>query len=266
MTAVLDRSDGALRARLDEDAWASVLHGQRDLPRWAAALPATRRGTPTGDGDGRPVDEALFAAVALHEHALVEVEVAAATESHAVLASVWADALAGSALVRGLDVTPGAGPEGAMLRPGIEVSAFMAGRIVDEVMRLVPDAPAHVQVAAADVPEELTVAMGLALRTGDRTTVEALSAALGFDGPPPVLEQSIRTMSGNLTLTVRSVGRPDVSVATWLRCDAGWVELSRTADGIVRHVPRTRDDVAGTLVLDLSSRWTTALRVAGAPA
>lgn len=265
MSPALEPLEGALRARLDEPDWRVVSDGVADLPAWAQPLPADRAGErvePAAEPEA--VDPALRAAVGLRASALVEVEVAAAGGERAVLAVLWADARAGAALVRGVDVLPGGGPDAAVLRPGVEVSAFGVDRLLDEVLRLVPDAPVVVEATEAVVPEELTIALAQAIRTGDRSTVEALCAALGVPGPPAVVDAAVRGLSGNLTLTARSRGRDDVSAGTWLRCDAGWVELARTADGMIRHTPRTRDDIGRRLLSDLTGRMAAALRTAGA--
>ncbi|AEE47358.1 hypothetical protein [Cellulomonas fimi] len=265
MTAALHPLDGALRARLDEQDWAAARHDVEGLPAWAQVLPTTREGEPVdlalaADAE---VDAEVRAAVTLGASALVEVEVAAAGTERAVLAVAWTDGQACASLVRGVDVTPGAGAQGAVLRPGVEVSAFGVDALLDEVLRLLPDAPVLVEAAEAVVPEELTVALAQAIRTGDRSTVDALCAALGVPEPPPVVDAAVRGLSGTLTLSARSRGRDDVSVGTWLRCDAGWVELARTADGMIRHTPRSRDDIARVLLSDLTGRLSAALRAAG---
>lgn len=265
MTAALHPLDGALRARLDEQDWAAARRDVEGLPAWAQVLPATREGEPVdlARAADEVVDDEVRAAVTLGASALVEVEVAAAGSERAVLAVVWTDGQACASLVRGVDVTPGAGADGAVLRPGVEVSVFGVDGLLDEVLRLVPDAPVVVDAAPAVVPEELTVALAQAIRTGDRTTVDALNSALGVAETPPVVEAAVRGLSGNLTLTARSRGRDDVSVGTWLRCDAGWVELARTADGMIRHTPRSRDDIARVLLSDLTGRLSAALRATG---
>ncbi|QGQ18390.1 hypothetical protein GC089_02875 [Cellulomonas sp. JZ18] len=265
MTAALQPLDGALRARLDEPDWRVVSDGVPDLPTWSRPLPTTRAGDAAEPvEEPGAVDPALRAAVGLRASALVEVEVAAAGGERAVLAVLWADAHAGAALARGVDVVPRGGPDAAVLRPGVEVSAFDVDRLLDEVLRLVPDAPVVVPAAEAVVPEELTIGLAQAIRTGDRSTVEALCAALGVPEPPAVVDAAVRSLSGNLTLTARSRGRDDVSAGTWLRCDAGWVELVRTGDGMVRHTPRTREGIARRLLSDLTGRMAAALRTAGA--
>jgi hypothetical protein len=261
VTATLAPLDGALRARLDEREWAWASAGVDGLPGWAAVLPVDRDGSAVatpGGGAVDDVDPVLRGAVTAGGGALVAVEVTAASADRAVLAVLRAGARAGSGLARGVDVVPGAGPAGTTPRPGVEVSAFPVARLVDEVLRHVPPAPVRTTAGPATVPEELTVALALALRTGDRTTVDALCAELGADGPPAVVESVVRSTDGSLVVSVHSVGRTDVSVLSLLRCDAGWVELARTADEQVLHTPRSRQDIRTVLLHDLTGRFTSA--------
>lgn len=270
MSPVLAPLDGALRARLEEREWAAAGAGVPGLPGWAGVLPVDRDGSPVpppappaaGAAAPEGVDPVLRAAVEGGAAALVAVEVAAAAGDRALLAVLWSDAEAGSGLARGLDVVPGAGLAGTP-RPGVEVSAFPVSRLVDEVLRHVPDAPARVAAAPATVPEELTVALARAIRTGDTATVDALCAELGTDGPPAVVEAAVRGTDGSLVVSVASRGRADVSTLSLLRTDAGWVELTRTADGHVVHTPRSREDVRTALRYDLTGRFTTATTTEG---
>lgn len=287
----LEPLDGALRARLGEQEWAAASAGVTGLPGWAAVLPVDRDGSPVRpvdpdgsvepDPDATPVrgvpavdpdapatpaegvDPVLRAAVEGAGAAVVTVEVAAAAGDRALLAVLWSDTRAGSGLARGVDVVPGAGLAGTTPRPGVEVSAFPVERLVDEVLRHVPDAPVRVEAAPATVPEELTIALAQALRTGDSTTVDTLSAEIGTDGPPAVVEAAVRTMDGSLVVSVGSRGRQDVSTLSLLRCDAGWVELTRTADAQVVHTPRSREDVRTALLYDLTGRFTDAAESEG---
>lgn len=265
MSATLAPLDGALRARLGERDWAAASAGVAGLPGWAGVLPVDRDGSvvapagasgPAGGSDDP--DPVLRAAVAGAGAATVTIEVAAAAGDRALLAVLWCGAEAGSGLARGVDVVPGAGLEGTTPRPGVEVSAFPAARLVDELLRHVPDAPARVVAAPATLPEELTIALARAIRAGDTATVDALCAELGTDGPPPVVEAAVRGTDGSLDVSVGSRGRDDVSTLRLLRTGAGWVELTRTRDGHVVHTPRGREDVRAALLHDLTGRLATA--------
>lgn len=301
MPRTLEPLDGALRARLDERAWASASAGVPGLPGWATVLPRDRDGSPVAPvgpdgaaepdpdatpvrgvpvvdaptaavdadapggrpggvpaGDGEDVDPVLRAAVEGGGAAVVTIEVAAVAGDRALLAVLWSDTQAGSGLARGVDVVPGAGMRGTTPRPGVEVSAFPVERVVDEILRHVPEAPVRVAAAPATVPEELTIALAQALRTGDSTTVDTLSEEIGSAGPPAVVEAAVRTTDGSLVVSVGSRGRQDVSTLSLLRCDAGWVELTRTSDARIVHTPRTRADVRTALLYDLTGRFTAA--------
>jgi hypothetical protein len=268
VTRVLEPLEGALRARLDEHAWAAASAGVPGLPGWAGVLPVDRDGSPVASAAGvaapADVDPVLRAAVEGAGAAVVTIEVASVAGRRALLAVLWSDPRAGSGLARGVDVVPGAGLAGTTPRPGVEVSAFGVERLVDEVLRHVPEAPTRVETAPATVPEELTIALARAIRTGDATVRDTLSAELGGDGPPAVVEAAVRTVDGSLVVSVGSRGREDVSTLSLLRCDAGWVELTRTADAQVVHAPRTREDIRAALLYDLTGRFTAAPGVAGA--
>jgi hypothetical protein len=267
VTATLAPLDGGLRAPLRERDWAVASAGVPGLPGWAGALPVDRDGSavePGGAGGPDPVDPELRAAVEGANAALVTVEVATAAGERALLAVLWSDAEAGSGLARGVDVVPGAALAGTTPRPGVEVSAFPTSRLVDEVLRHVPAAPVRVAAAPATVPEELTIALAQAIRTGDTTTVDALCTELGTDGPPAVVEAAARGTDGSLVVSVASRGRTDVSTLSLLRTDAGWVELTRTADGQVAHTPRSREDVRAALLYDLTGRFAAAAASGGA--
>lgn len=271
MTATLAPQDGALRARLGEQDWAAASGGVPGLPGWAGVLPVDRDGSavaplpPPADDVEAPegVDPVLRAAVEGGAAALVAVEIAAAAGERALLAVLWSDAEAGSGLARGVDVVPDAGLAGTTPRPGVEVSAFPTSRLVDEVLRHVPAAPVRVAAAPATVPEDFTVALAQAVRTGDTTTVDALCAEIGTDGPPAVVEAAVRGTDGSLVVSVASRGRADVSTLSLLRTDAGWLELTRTTDGHVVHTPRIREDVRTALLHDLAGRFTTAATTEG---
>jgi hypothetical protein len=257
----LEDLDAGLRRRLSEPAWADALASvdHQPLPPWAAAIGGAAAPGPDATDGGLELGPALVEALCLRETATVEIEVTAVAADRGVLALLWTDGRVGAGIVRGVDARPDDGAAGATLRPGVEVSAFAVGSLVDEVIRLVPPAPATIAADAAVVPAELTIALGTALRRGDARLIEAVCRDLGLAQVPAVVDSAVRTMDGQLTLTVRSVGRTDVSAGSWLRCSAGWVELARTRDDQIRHTPRTVDDLAGTLRFELAGRLDAAL-------
>jgi hypothetical protein len=195
----------------------------------------------------------------LRRTALVEVEVTAVAKDRGILAMLWTDGRVGSAIVRGVDVDLQGSAPASRRRPGIEVSAFPVGSFLDEVLRLVPPASNTIHAAEAVIPEEFTIALGQALRRGDARLIAAVCQDLEVEKPPAVVDSVVRTMDGQLTLTARSRGRDDVTVVSLLRCSAGWVELTRTADDEIRHTPRTTDDIGRTLLFDVTGRLDDAL-------
>lgn len=261
MTALgLAPVDGGLRAHLTEAQWVSVVAAGLGADE-AAALPDWARPSAVA-AEPVELDEALAAAVRLRRTALVEIEVAAAVGARAVMAHLWTDGRVGASLVRGFDVRAQGDARATRLRPGVEVSAFGPGTLLDEVLRLVPPAaePDRSEVAEVTLPVELTVGFATALRRGDSRTVAAICADLGVERPPAVVESVVLTLDGNLVVSVRSRALTRVSALSWLHCDVGWVELLPTADEQVRHVPRRRADLERLLLSDLTGRLDTALR------
>lgn len=256
--------DQGTRIRLTEEQWAvaSALTDLAALPPWVGPAAGPPAG-PAGAAEPEPVelDDALAEALTLRSTALLEIEVAATAGDRGVLGVLWTDGSVGSALVRGVDVRREP-PAASRPRPGIEVSAFPASRLLPEVQRLVPEATNSVGAVTADVPLELSVALGRALREGNGPVVRALTAELGLAEPPAVVDALARTMDGSLVITARSVGRHDVSAGSWLRCAAGWVELLRVPGDVVRHRPVTREDVDRTVLHDVAGRLGRALRAA----
>lgn len=253
----MDRTDGVLRRRLAESEWAAVLGvSGASLPEWAA--PLVPPGGALVAADAVP-DDALREAVALE--GAVEVEVQAVAVRRGVLAVLRTDGVVGTAVVRGIDALPQGNATATRPRPGVEVSAFPVAALLDEVLRLVPDAP-ETDVPDAVVPVELSVALGRALREGRTQVVEALTADLGLEEPPAVVDSLARTLDGQLTVTVRSHGTDRTSIGSWLRCDAGWVELTPVRGEMLRHRVRTREDIGRTLLSDLTGRVDRALAAA----
>lgn len=272
-TLTLEPVDRGARCRLTEEQWAvaAALTDLAQLPVWARPLTALTDAEPTGAGPTdatadeakavQPVelDDALSEAIALRGTAILEIEVTAVAGDRGVLGVLWTDGTVGSALVRGVDVRRDGGTTASRPRPGVEVSAFGFPRLLDEVLRLVPEAPVTVEAGEADVPLEISVALARALREGNGPVVEALTADLELAEPPAIVDAVARTLDGSLVVTARSAGRADVSAGSWLRCDAGWVELARLPGDVVRHSPRTRADVGRTVLFDITGRVSTAL-------
>lgn len=252
-TMTLKEIDHGTRRRLTEEEWAGALRASDDpiLPEWAKPLIAA--------SSDLELDPALREAIRLRQSALVEVEVTAVAGGRAILAALWTDGRVGSAIVRGVDVDLAGGDPSSSMRPGIEVSAFPVRSFLDEVLRLVPPASNTINATQAVIPEEFTITLGQSLRHGDARMIAALCHDLGLEEPPAVVDSVVRTMDGQLTLTARSQGRDDVTVTSLLRCSAGWVELTRTADDQIRHTPKTTEDIGRTLLFDITGRLDDAL-------
>lgn len=252
----LQAMNQGMRCRFTEAEWSAATAGAGhvELPGWAQPLEGADRATDV------ELDEALSEAIALRGTAIVEVDLAAVGGGRGVLARLWSDGRVGSAVVRGVEVRSQGGTMATRARPGVEVSAFPVERLVDEAMRLVPEAAVTIDATEAIVPQEFTIALAAAVRVGDGRVVEAITGDLGLERVPPVIDAVTRTMDGSLTLTTRSSGRNDDSIGTWLRCSAGWVEIAPAPQGHVRHTPRTVNEIARMLVFDLAGRFDHVLR------
>lgn len=267
MTLELTDLDGALRVRLTEPQWRAISATAGELPDWAAPIEHSEpdaasddattdeTGADVGDAEDAPdvAGPALAAALGLRAAATLHVDVAVADGARGLLATLWTDGRTGAVVVRGLDLRREGRATATRRRAGVEVSAFPAGNLTAEVLRLVPPMPNRVDAVEAVVPEELTIGLAAALRTGDTATTEAVCAELGLESPPAVVAAAVGSLRGDLGITVRG-GRGPVTTGHWLACDAGWVELGRTPDGMIRHTPRTAADLAATLRFDLAGR------------
>lgn len=253
MTTVLVADGRAVRAHLDEEAWARavVSAGTPPLPGWASPRPDDG-GRPTGAGDAPEAEDGDVAeTLAVRGRSVLLVEVATTSGAAGVLGELATDLTTVSGVVRRLTVSAGAGPAGARALTGVEVSATTADHVVDEVLRLLPAVPEPGSLVEAEVDEELTVALGRALRTGDAPTVDAVCEDQGWPDVPEVLRALVQELVGSATVTVRRHGAGPV-VGRWMLTRRGWVELVPTPRRTVRHVPRTRDDIARSLVTALA--------------
>ena len=245
----------ARRARLEEGEWAALAaDSTAPLPDWAAPLPEV-------SPDPSPADALLGEALALRAAPALVVDVATSAGEIGLLAEVTTDLSGVVTLVRRLAVTPGA-PDATRRLGGVEVGATGASHLAAEIVRLLPDAPDTGGRHEVEVPEELTVALGRAMRTGDATTVEAVCADQGWSEVPAVLHAVVHGLRGSAVVTVRSPGRGPLA-AEWLLTETGWVELVLTDRATVRHVPRSRADIARTLTSALTRAASAALAQAG---
>ncbi len=242
-----------MRHHLDEQEWSMLTAGVVLPPHlpWIAPL------VPPDHGDAAiEPDAALLEAVQQHTHAVVEAQVATSFDGQALVGALWTDGVVGVALVRRMQAGGGSGTVAVV--PGIELSMFAVGDFAAELMRLVPElaqsAPSPASPPSLTVPEDLAFVLGRAIRSHDEPMTDAVCAELGMSQPPSLIDALVRTMRGNATVSMRSVGRDDVTCGSWLLCDAGWVELRRSADGAVRHTQLRRPDIADAVVFDVTAR------------
>ena len=262
MTALLpDR--GALRTRLDERAWAAAwaAAGEPEVAHWArprpedsaVAVAAETAGTAEAAEAGahRAPDDLLVDAVATRHRAVVTVEVASVAGRLGVLGELSTDLTTVLGVVRRLHVPVGATATGAGALPGVEVDTTSTSHLLDEVLRLLPPAPDPLDLEEVELVEEHTAAFGHALRTGDVATVDAVCAEQGWPAPPEVLVALVHELRGSAVVTIRRHGAGPL-VGQWMLTRRGYVELVRTPRATVRHVPRSRDDIARTLLTALT--------------
>lgn len=264
----LAREDGALRAQLSEDEWASVVGAARSagandlpgMPPWAEPARAGASTAPEGphresavrvartgpshvaDQGAVVVDDALLEA-ALLRAPILEIELATSHGQLGLLGVIRSDLTSASTVVRRVTTTPGGGPRATSLLEGIEVSAFPLDRLMDEVMRLVPDPGDVVTVAPAAIPMELSVALGAALRRGDREMVAAICADLRLGEAPEIVRSLVHSLTGSCAVTIRGAVEGPVSVGSWMLADCGWVEVAVDEEDIVHHRPLSRGDI-----------------------
>jgi hypothetical protein len=239
--------DGGLRMRVDEAEWRRLVRqsSRSLLPEWALPLPS-EEGNGPDDGPAEPVVEAI----ALLGSSPLEVQVASAFGTSALLGMLSTDLSAGAAIARRVGSTAA----GASLFPGIELSVMPLGRVVDEVMRLVPPEPDDVTAVLEpmELPTAVALALCAALRRGDQEMIDAICSDFDLAGPPAVIRSLTEALRGNLTITMRSSAIPGPGAATWLLGSSGWVQVAVTAAGTIAHTPCRRADVERVIVAELA--------------
>jgi hypothetical protein len=242
-----------MRHHFEEEEWSRLTAGlalPQHLP-WTAPL------MPPGEHDSTiEFDAATVEAVQLHTSALVEVQVATSFDGTALVGALWTDGAVGAALVR--RVRPGGSPGTVVAVPGLELSMFAVADFAAELMRLVPDladsGSSPTSAPSFTAPADLAFVLGRAIRSHDEPMTDAVCAELGMSRPPRLIDALVRTMRGNATVSIRSAGRDTATFGSWLLCNAGWVELSLSGDGDVRHTPRRRRAIADAVLFDVTSR------------
>ena len=247
---------GAMRVRLDEADWCAAYAGAGSPGFDGWATPRTLSGTTAVTGP--PPEERFVDLLRVRDRAPVVVTSATTSGASGVLAELATDLTSCVCVARRLAVPTTAGEPTRALE-GVEVSGVPVGRLVDEVLRTLPPVPAPSPLAAADLPEELTAAFGLALRRGDARTVDAVCADRGWSAVPEVLLALVHERVGSATVTVHRHGASPV-VGHWQLTRRGWVELVPVPSGVVRHVPRSREDIGRSLVAALATTTDAVLR------
>ena len=249
-TVTLAPLDGAHRVRLDEAAWAGLVAGAPPsaLPAWLAPLDGV-------DAVVVNADPSLQEALDIRGRALVCVDIAASAGSTGLLASVWTDGEFDCSIARAVRVDTDSHPEAATaLVPGVEISVYPIGSLLDEVMRLVPPTPDEASGVPELIPEEFSIALVRAVRAGDMGLVGPILGDLGLTEVPPAVADLIAEIDGHLLVSVTSRSDSSVSVGSWLKGRRGWIEIARTSTGHIRHVPAGRADVRDLLLSSLTGR------------
>jgi hypothetical protein len=248
---VLDESAG--RATLEEPQWLAAWQaaGSPPFPEWAK--PRTE-GEPLASGT---VSESggLAGALKIRSDAVLLIEVATALDNFGLVAEVSTDLAAVVTVVRRVSIDQKAGAEATKMLLGVEVSGTVVDHLLSEILRLLPPTSGPNSLGEAELPAELTVAFGQAISQGNKEVIDAICADQGWANPPDVMLALVNELVGNAMITIQYHGGP-MTLGQWLLTRRGWVELIPTSEGTVRHVPRTEDDIARTLISALSNSLT----------
>jgi hypothetical protein len=242
--------DGAHRIRLDELEWAALLALTPDFtpPPWLDPL------VDTAPVAAVEPDAALTQALTMQGRALVSIEVAATSDRTGLAASLWTDGSIASSVVRATRVDPTTRPEAKVQPlPGVEISAYPIGTLLDEIIRLIPPSRSMPR-EPVEVPEEFSVALARAIHHGDGRLVETIAGDLGWSELPSTVSDLAAGITGHLLVSVTSRSTTDVSVGSWVLTRGGWVQLQRTETGHIRHTPCSADDVRALLLSSLTGR------------
>ena len=256
-------SDGALRCALAERDWLPLTAGLRHLrlpdifvppteqvTAWCAAAGVAVGGPDVLDGE----DELVRRALRLKAAAAVEVELSVSVLGEGAMLLAWTTGVAASSLVRRVASAPDGPPR---LIDGVELSAFPARRLAEEIVRLVPGGGATpAGVTAAGLAPATARDLGLALHRHDEVAADACARAAGLDQVPPVIRALARGLIGECTVSMR--GARGLSRARWLLCEAGWVEIQLGRDGLLRHTPYDETRMRALIQRELAAQLSTA--------
>lgn len=207
----------------------------------------------------RLVNRAVLEALALPATATLVVGVRSWAREVAFAGRLAVDGDRGSGVVRRFAVRGGERtPE-----PGLELSAFAAESLLDEVLRVLP--PSRVGVPAeeasgVDLRAVDSAAVVAAVREGRTAVADELARQAGLDGVPAVLEDlALRREGGAEVSLARPDGlRPPVVATWWLAGGRWWRALSAPAQAdeplrqTLRLRPTSREEARDDLLLAMT--------------
>jgi hypothetical protein len=261
--------EGAFRARLEEPEWASVWSAATPEGLASPVAPLPLEPGVKVPGNDVPVATREAVTVATGATAAVTLELASITPSRGILASLGTDGSVAAGIVRALVVPdPGAArsADDVKVAPGVEVSAYPVGQLVEEILRLLPPDPAT--VVGADETDSIRVSadwamiLARAVQEHDEAMLRQIATECGWDEVPDVLVSLAENVRANATVLMRVSGSDRIGVRRWLLCHLGWVSVD-LADGFVTHRLRTREQIRDDLVADLAGALDAVLAAAG---
>lgn len=139
---------------------------------------------------------------------------------------------------------------------GTALQVSTLGTLLDDVLAHLPlpsGQPTLHPSETVDIPQEYSVALAHALKTGDTTTSEAIREDVGWTHIPPLVSTLAHDVVGSVQLALRSSAGGAWTVGSLLLIPTGWVELQPVDHDLIRHIPLTVDDVRARLVSSLAA-------------
>lgn len=241
MTGLVQERD-VLRVRLSEAQWRTA-YDAAGAPAGLGAL-----GPQVVQGEGPVPDETTLAAVRDLAGAPVRVQVASSHGGGSGL--VGGFAVRPEAVVSLTRVVGGAGGRmGAV--PGVELSAYTPDVLVEELLRLLPEASDRWRSREPLVlPPEDARTLVRAVRTGDRALLAATLELLGLEEVPPLVEQLLEPRGDATVVMTRDDG--GTRYLRLLLTDRGWLRLALEPGRGLVHAPWSVAEVAETLTTTLA--------------
>lgn len=241
MTALVEEQ-GLLRVRLDEAQWRSA-YDAAGAPAGLGGLgPQVTRGA-----DEVP-DPATVAAVRDLFGAPVRVEV---VTSHRGTGVVGGFAVRPGAVVSLTRVVGGVDDRmGAV--PGVELSVFTADVLVEELLRLLPEArDAWRSTEPLVLPAEDALTLVRAVKQGDERLLRTTLEVLGLPEVPPLIPHLVQPLGDASVVLTRTEG--GTRHLRLLLTERGWLRLSLAPDTGLTHTPTTTREVAVALTTSLAT-------------